>query len=69
MLMTVEINKHIVEVPAGVADLAKLLEMQRLDGAGTAVAVADAVVPRAKWAETPLVPDMKITVISAVCGG
>ena len=67
--MTVEINRHLVEVPEPVADLAALLKTERLDGAGTAVAVDDAVVPRAKGAPTPLVPDMKITVISAVCGG
>lgn len=67
--MTVEINRHTVEVPEHVADLAALLKAERLDGAGTAVAVDDAVVPRAKWSLTPLVPDMKITVISAVCGG
>lgn len=67
--MTVEINRHPVEVPAGVTDLGALLADQRLDNPGTAVAIADAVVARSQWSSTPLTPDMKITVITAVCGG
>lgn len=67
--MTVEINRHTVEVPAGAVNLAQLLTANGLDGAGTAVAVGDAVVPRSAWGDTPLSENMKITVISAVCGG
>lgn len=36
---------------------------------GTAVAVANRVVPRNVWESTLLEPGMRLVVISAVCGG
>lgn len=67
--MNVEINKHTVAVESGIENLAQLLESKNLVSPGTAVAVDNAVVPRAKWGDTPLADGMKITVITAVCGG
>jgi len=67
--MKVEINRHPVEVPDGCVTLAQLLEKEGFTRVGQAVAVDNIVVPRARWAETPLAEGMKITVIRAVCGG
>lgn len=68
--MTVEINKKHIEA-GGIepATLAALLESRGLGRPGQAVAVDNRVVARADWAETPLREGMKITVITAVCGG
>lgn len=67
--MKIQINKREVEVAQDVTTLAIILEKMGLTGPGQAVAIGTSVVPRAKWAETPLEEGMKITVIRAVCGG
>lgn len=69
MIMKIEINKHAMDVEDGISSLAQLLESKKLTSAGTAVAVDNVVVPRAKWCDTPLSEGMKITVITAICGG
>ena len=67
--MNVEINGQKVEVAEGCNDLGALLAAENMDRPGCAVAVGNAVVPRSRWGATVLEPDMKITVINAVCGG
>lgn len=70
-IMTVELNKKSITVAEadGPATLAALLEQHGLGRAGQAVAVDNRVVARSAWASTPLRDGMKITVITAVCGG
>lgn len=67
--MKVEINRHEVEVAEGCATLAQLLAKEGFTGIGQAVAVDNAVVPKADWEKFVLADGMKITVIRAVCGG
>lgn len=68
--MTVEINKKTVVADSiEPATLASLLDHCGLGRPGQAVAVDNRVVARALWNETPLRDGMKITVITAVCGG
>ncbi|MCH5215838.1 MAG: sulfur carrier protein ThiS [Muribaculaceae bacterium] len=67
--MTIEINNRTVEVSDEHASLLQLLEREGLSGKGKAVAVNNKVVPRTEWENTQLNEGMKITVISAVCGG
>lgn len=69
MSMKVEINHHEVEVAEGCATLAQLLSNEGFTGIGQAVAVNNAVVPKAGWETFALAEGMKITVIRAVCGG
>lgn len=49
--------------------LAELLRQQGIPTEGTAVAINNRVIPRNQWGSTPVEDQMKITVISAVCGG
>lgn len=49
--------------------LAELLQQQGIRTEGTAVAINNRVIPRSQWGSTPVEDQMKITVISAVCGG
>ncbi|MCM1028944.1 MAG: sulfur carrier protein ThiS [Pseudoflavonifractor sp.] len=68
--MTVEINRKPKEVgDLHPATLAALLEREGMGRPGQAVAVDNRVVGRPDWASTPLADGMKITVITAVCGG
>lgn len=67
--MKVEINNKEVLLPDGCLTLADLLKSKNISEKGHAVAVSNRVVPRAQWAEFPLVDGMKVTVIRAVCGG
>lgn len=67
--MKVEINRHITEVTPATVTLGELLAAENLDGPGRAVAVNGSLVRRSEWNTTPLREGMKITVISAVCGG
>lgn len=67
--MKVVINHKEVELPAGVDNVADLLESQGISRSGHAVAVNNRVVPRKEW-DTFLIADgMEVTVIKAVCGG
>ncbi len=67
--MKVEINRHITEVAQATVTLGELLAAENLDGPGRAVAVDGSLVRRSEWNTTLLREGMKITVISAVCGG
>lgn len=68
--MTIEINKKSIEIdPMCHPTLGSLLESRGLGMPGQAVAVDNRVVGRDLWAATPLRDGMKITVITAVCGG
>ena len=67
--MKVEINRHITEVAPSTVTLGELLSAECLDGPGRAVAVDGNLVRRSEGNTTPLREGMKITVISAVCGG
>lgn len=67
--MKVEINRHITEVAPSTVTLGELLSAECLDGPGRAVAVDGNLVRRSEWNTTLLREGMKITVISAVCGG
>lgn len=66
--MKIEINHSSVDVTAG-ATVADVLTAQGMDADGIAVAVDNKVVPRAKWGETVLQENARLTVIRAVCGG
>ena len=68
--MKVTLNGTATDVSDG-ATLAALLENNGVaaDTRGVAVAVNDTVVPRAKWAETPVADGDTIEVIHAVQGG
>jgi len=49
--------------------VARLLELRHLPTAGTAVARNDAVVRKATYAETVLLPGDRVEIIHAVAGG
>lgn len=66
--MKIYLNKKEIDAD-GLASLAELLTREKLAGPGMAVAIGDKVIRRADWADTALTDGMKITVISAVCGG
>ncbi len=66
--MKIYLNKKEIDAD-GLASLAELLMREKLAGPGMAVAISDKVIRRADWADTALTDGMKITVISAVCGG
>lgn len=67
--MKVEINNRQTEVTAGCKTLLQLLEKEGFAGPGKAVAINNRVVPRSSWETFEISDGMKITVISAVCGG
>lgn len=58
--------------PTSVADdatVATLVATHAGDGKGIAVAVNDAIVTRAKWADTPLREGDRVVIIKAAYGG
>lgn len=68
--MTITINRKPVDADGLCpSTLAALLEREGLGKPGQAVAVDNRVVSRALWPDTPLRDGMKVTVITAVCGG
>lgn len=66
--MEVFINRKPV-VADGCASMAELLAREGVAAEGTAVAVNNRVVPRGEWSAVALEEGMKITVVTAVCGG
>lgn len=66
--MRVEINHHPVDAPEDVT-LAQLLERERLNRPGVAVAVDNSIITRNRHDSFKVTEGMKITVIRAVCGG
>ena len=67
--MNVFFNSKEIELPAGTATLADLLEIKEVPATGIAVAVNNKVVSKAVWGSTPLNEGDKVLVIAAVCGG
>ncbi len=67
--MRIHVNDTARDVPAAatLADLAR--ELGLAERKGVAVAVNDAVVPRAEWPVRPLVEDDRVLVIQATQGG
>ncbi len=65
--MEVIINGRKTETEA--SNLEELMLATGPETGGIAVAVGTAVVPRPKWAETPLQEGAHITIIRATCGG
>ncbi len=69
-IMTVFFNQKEISLPDCPAmTVADLLRMHDVTSAGVAVAVNNAVVRRADWAEKTLSDGDKVMVITAVCGG
>lgn len=67
--MTVEINSKSVVLPDEEITINHLFELREIDPRGKAVAVDGRVVARNGWAAFKLAEGMKITIITAVCGG
>lgn len=68
--MTVFFNQKEISLPdCPATTVADLLRMHDVTSAGVAVAVNNAVVRRADWAEKTLSDGDKVMVITAVCGG
>lgn len=66
--MTITINGDVVELGSG-ATVEQAVVRVTEAGAGVAVAVNDAVVPRGEWSSTRLRPDDRVEVLTAVQGG
>jgi sulfur carrier protein len=71
MSKTIEIQVNGEATPVGVATLAELVQGQRLPakGKGIAVALNDAVVPRARWPETALKAGDWVEIVRPIVGG
>lgn len=66
--MTVKINNQPVDIPEGTT-LASLAASQNLPAQGVAVAVNNAMVPRADWEGRTLCDGDDIVILKAFCGG
>jgi sulfur carrier protein len=71
MSRTIEIEVNGEAMPVGVATLAEQVQGQTLPakGKGIAVALNDAVVPRARWPETTLKPGDRVEIVRPIVGG
>lgn len=71
MSRTIEIQVNGETIPVGVVTLAELVEGQSLPakGRGIAVALNDAVVPRARWPATLLEPGDRVEIVRPIVGG
>jgi len=69
MSRTIEIEVNGETMPVGVATLAELVQDQSLPAKGVAVALNDAVVPRARWPETVLEAGDRVEIVHAIGGG
>jgi thiamine biosynthesis protein ThiS len=67
-LITIHLNGKKQEVPEGLT-LAALLDWLKLPQGRVAVERNLEIVPRAKWAETPVHPDDRLEVVHFVGGG
>lgn len=65
--MKLTINNQPTETQA--QNLQELASELHLPAKGVAVAVANKMVPRANWEQTPLVEGAVIVIIKAACGG
>jgi len=71
MSTTIEIHVNGELTPVGVMTLAELVQGQSLPtkGRGIAVALNDAVVPRARWPETALKQGDRVEIVRPIVGG
>lgn len=67
--MTIRINNETVKTPAESMTVREVLEWRHVPDGGTAVALNDRLVPRAKWDSTYISMDDNLTIISAAFGG
>ncbi len=66
--MNISVNGQPRRVPAGLT-LDRLVETLAATASGVAVAVNETVVPRSRWAATPLGDGDRVEVLTAVQGG
>ncbi len=66
--MKIYINQALVELPEGTT-VSDALSRAGIPIQGTAVAIADRIVPRSEWNDCTLTNGIQLTVIRAVCGG
>ena len=71
MSRTIKILVNGEATPVAVATLAELLDSRSLPakGRGIAVALNEAVVPRARWLETRLEPGDRVEIVRPIVGG
>jgi sulfur carrier protein len=71
MSRTIEIQLNGEATAVAVATLAELLASRSLPakGRGIAVALNEAVVPRARWSETRLEPGDRVEIVRPIVGG
>jgi sulfur carrier protein len=71
MSRTIEIKVNGEATAVAAATLAELLAARSLPakGRGIAVALNEAVVPRARWAETELKPGDRVEIVRPIVGG
>jgi sulfur carrier protein len=71
MSTTIEIQVNGEPTPVGVITLAELVQGQSppTKGRGIAVALNDAVVPRARWSETALKQGDRVEIVRPIVGG
>ncbi len=71
MSRTIEILVNGEATPVAAATLAELLASRSLPakGRGIAVALNEAVVPRARWPETRLEPGDRVEIVRPIVGG
>lgn len=71
MSTTIEIQVNGEATAVAAATLAELLTSRSLPGKGRGIAVAlnEAVVPRAKWPETRLEPGDRVEIVRPIVGG
>lgn len=67
MYMNIIINNQPTETQA--TNLQELAEQLALPEKGVAMAVANRMVPRTAWSDTPLAEGASVVIIKAACGG
>jgi len=67
--MIVSVNNQSVQTPEAATLSSLLVQLALADKKGIAVAVNNAIVPRATWANFPLSGNEKITILQATQGG
>lgn len=65
--MILTLNGQLYDTAA--STVAQLLEEKGIAADGTAVAVAEQVVPRSQWQDTPLTEGADVEILTAVQGG
>ncbi|WP_421187613.1 sulfur carrier protein ThiS [Aeromonas sanarellii] len=68
MTLTIRLNDKAQPLAAG-QSVADLLAAQGVNPQGVAVALNGAVLPRSRWAETPLVEGDELHLFTAIAGG